>query len=171
MAGYNGYSMSNNAVEAYDNGEMPLSKWKKADIIEAINRYVEENEVNFNVDLLFKLPVKILKTKVLAKSSWHHTSNRYNKTDFYSLDEYYIDQLTDTKINEILEEYKNAKNDEEVTEEKWICEFLEWSGSRKHPKATVLREVGVIKGNWFYRSDGSKKSIRANGFRCIERIN
>lgn len=29
MAGYNGYSMSNNAVAAYENGEKPLSKWKK----------------------------------------------------------------------------------------------------------------------------------------------
>ncbi len=26
MAGYNGWSMSNNAVEAYANGEKPLSK-------------------------------------------------------------------------------------------------------------------------------------------------
>ena len=27
--GYNGYSMSNNAIEAYNNGLMPLSKWGK----------------------------------------------------------------------------------------------------------------------------------------------
>lgn len=26
-AGYYGFSMSNNAVEAYDSGEMPISKW------------------------------------------------------------------------------------------------------------------------------------------------
>ena len=26
MAGYSGFSMSNNAVDAYDNGEKPLSK-------------------------------------------------------------------------------------------------------------------------------------------------
>lgn len=37
MAGYYGYSMSNNAVEAYKSGEKPYSKWKKADIIQAIN--------------------------------------------------------------------------------------------------------------------------------------
>ena len=36
MAGYNGYSMSNNAVSAYDNGEKPLSKWRKSDILEEI---------------------------------------------------------------------------------------------------------------------------------------
>lgn len=37
MAGYNGWSMSNNAVEAYSNGEKPLSKWTKADIFDTIN--------------------------------------------------------------------------------------------------------------------------------------
>ena len=36
MAGYNGFSMSNNAVEAYENGEKPLSKWRKSDILETI---------------------------------------------------------------------------------------------------------------------------------------
>ena len=34
--GYHGYSMSNNAKEAYENGEMPLSKWTKTAIIDAI---------------------------------------------------------------------------------------------------------------------------------------
>jgi len=29
MSGYDGYSMSNNAVDAYENGEKPISKWTK----------------------------------------------------------------------------------------------------------------------------------------------
>lgn len=33
MAGYNGFSMSNNAVAAYEDGEKPLSKWTKANIL------------------------------------------------------------------------------------------------------------------------------------------
>ena len=36
MAGYYGYSMSNNAVSAYEEGEMPLSKWTKQGVIEYI---------------------------------------------------------------------------------------------------------------------------------------
>lgn len=36
MAGYSGWSMSNNAVDAYSNGEKPLSKWTKADIFDTI---------------------------------------------------------------------------------------------------------------------------------------
>jgi len=34
--GYDGYSMSNNTREAYANGEKPLSRWSKADIVDAI---------------------------------------------------------------------------------------------------------------------------------------
>lgn len=34
--GYSGYSMSNNAVAAYEDGEKPLSKWSKSDIILAV---------------------------------------------------------------------------------------------------------------------------------------
>jgi len=33
MAGYKGYSMSNNAVDAYNNGEKPKSKWTKEEIV------------------------------------------------------------------------------------------------------------------------------------------
>ena len=38
MAGYNGWSMSNNAVMAYKDGEKPLSKWTKKDILDAIEK-------------------------------------------------------------------------------------------------------------------------------------
>lgn len=33
MAGYSGWSMSNNAVTAYEDGEKPLSRWTKVDIL------------------------------------------------------------------------------------------------------------------------------------------
>lgn len=57
MAGYFGYSMSNNAVEAYENGSKPFSKWTKADILELIE---DENlELNCSIDKLKKVPVKI----------------------------------------------------------------------------------------------------------------
>jgi hypothetical protein len=45
MAGYNGWSMSNNAVDAYENGEMPLSKWNKEAILDAIE--YEDLELTF----------------------------------------------------------------------------------------------------------------------------
>ena len=171
MAGYNGYSMSNNAVAAYENGEKPLSKWTKADILEGIEKAIRKEELTLNCSMekLKKLNVKLLKEICLTYSSWHHTSNHYNKTEFYSLDYDEIEELTDKKIENILSEYKSEKPIEAV-EERWQCAFLEWSGTRKHPKATEVIEEGVIKGDWFYRADGSKKKTTANGFRFIEKI-
>ena len=54
MAGYSGYSMSNNAVAAYENGEKPLSKWKKADILEAVK--TQEVELKCSPSKLQKHP-------------------------------------------------------------------------------------------------------------------
>ena len=171
MAGYNGFSMSNNAVEAYYNGEKPLSKWTKADIIEAIENAIREEELTLNcsAEKLKKTPVKLLKNLCLSYSSWHHTSNHYNKTDFYSLDINSVEKLTDERIDNEIEESKTEKKTE-PSEEKWKCAFLEWGGTRKHPKATEVIEVGVIKGDWFFRADGTKKKTSANGFRFIERV-
>lgn len=170
MAGYNGYSMSNNAVDAYDSGEKPLSRWRKADILEEIS--ASGIKLRCSIFKLQKLPVGILKKVCLTHSSWHHTSCRYNKTDFYGLDEWNIENLTDEKINELLEEYKSEKKEKEpeTEAEKWKCAFLEWSGSRSHPKATEVVEEGLVKGLWFYRSNGTRKKTSANGFRFIQKL-
>lgn len=171
MAGYNGFNMSNNAVAAYESGEKPLSKWTKADVIEAIEDAIREEELTLicSMQKLKKIPVKILKSVCLYRSSWHHTSNYYNKTIFYSLDVNRIADLTDEQIDRIIENYKEEKPTE-PTEQRWKCAFLEWSGTRKHPKATEVIEEGIVKGDWFIRADGSKKKTSANGFRFIEKI-
>ena len=169
MAGYKGWAMSNNAVAAYENGEKPLSKWTKAAILDAIRK--QEVELKCSREKLRKLPVEVLKETCLIYSSWHHTSSHYNKTDFYSLDIDEIENLTDEKIEKLIAEYKTKKKTEnKLSEEKWKCAFLEWSGSKRHPKATELIEVGVVRGDWFYREDGSKKKTTANGFKFLERV-
>lgn len=169
MAGYNGWSMSNNAVAAYEDGEKPLSKWTKTDIFDEIEN--QEVKLKCSMEKLQKLPAKALKEVCLTYSSWHHTSNHYNRTDFYSLDIDYIENLTDEKIEGLIRDYKaDKKTEDKPLDEKWRCAFLEWSGTRKHPKATEVIEEGIIKGNWFYRKDGSKKKTTANGFRFIEKI-
>ena len=70
MAGYRGYSMSNNAVSAYADGEKPLSKWSKSDVISAIADELGVNES----DIELKYPYRYY----LKKTSWHHTSSKYN---------------------------------------------------------------------------------------------
>lgn len=171
MAGYHGYSMSNNAIAAYWSGEKPISKWTKKEIIDALAEAVSNGEIELKADIIKieKMPVKTLKEACLYRSSWHHTSSRYNRTDFYSLDVEKIEELTNAKIDEIIAD-QNKEKKEEPKEETWKCSFLEWSGTRKHPKATRIEEIGTIRGNWFFRQDGSKKSTHANGFQFIEKI-
>ena len=167
MAGYKGYSMSNNAVNAYENGEKPFSKWTKADIVREIRN--SELEFDFAIEKIKKVPVKVLRSRCLTKTSWHHTSSYYNTTDFYSVDLDFLMEIDNEQIDEWIEIHNKNKN-EEIKEEKWECEFLEWSGTRKHPKATEITEIGVVKGDWFYRQDGTKKKTTANGFRFIKKI-
>lgn len=143
MAGYSGYSMSNNAVAAYENGEKPLSKWKKADILEAVK--TQEVELKCSPSKLQKLPAVLLKEICLCYSSWHHTSSHYNETKFYMLNAEYLETLTDAMVDEIAAEYnKTHAKEKQSVEETWECAFLEWSGTRKHPKATEVVEQGIL---------------------------
>lgn len=91
-AGYDGYSMSNNARAAYDAGMMPLSKWTKSDILNGIREEYNIPEEVYAV--IAKLPLGYLRDKFLETREWHHTSSMYNATDFYQIDADYLD--TDT---------------------------------------------------------------------------
>lgn len=87
MAGYKGYSMSNNAVSAYENGEKPLSRWTKAAIMDALDiecarGYLPQEAL----EAAKKMTAAELKNLVLRRSSWHHTSKMYNRTVFYEVD-------------------------------------------------------------------------------------
>ena len=64
MAGYDGWSMSNNARDAYAYGEMPASRVASATGLTTA-------EVR----------------RLCNPTSWHHTSSKFNRTDFYTLDE------------------------------------------------------------------------------------
>lgn len=169
MAGYNGYSMSNNAVTAYEDGERPFSKWTKAAVIERIEQLIEDCDVELRIDktALFALRAPALKKLVLRKASWHHTSGWYNATDFYDVSIPALETLTEEDLAAAAAR-KPAQAEPE--EERWLCEYLEWSGSRKHPKATACTGEGVIRGNWFHLDDGSKKSVTARGFRKIRKV-
>lgn len=168
-SGYNGYSMSKRATEAYNNGEMPLSKWTKSNIIEAIKTYSADNKVNFSIDLIKKVKLAELKELVLVQSSWHHTSLYINKTDFYSLNEEKLETLTDDDINAIIGTKKT--DSPKVNTFRGDIKFLTWSGSRNHSKATetILKDVNIEKkGSFYYATDDSgkllvKKKIDSNG--------
>ena len=58
MAGYNGFSISNNAVAAYDDGLVPASK-------------------------VPGVPAVLIKAHC-RPTKWHHSSKNYNRTNFYN---------------------------------------------------------------------------------------
>ena len=63
--GYYGYSMSNNAVSAYADGEMPLSKWTKSVLVDTVEA------ANDNIKVA-GLTLSELRAKFLVYSSYHH---------------------------------------------------------------------------------------------------
>ena len=163
MAGYYGFSMSNNAVEAYESGEKPKSKWTKREIIEEIKRQIEEEEVELNVSLsvIEKMPLEALMDLALYESSWHHTSGYFNETSFYSVD---ASEITESDIEDWRLPEKKAQ-----TERRAKAHYTKWSGRGKSRQRTEIEEWGVVKGNWFYSDNGGKKKyIHGNWFEILE---
>lgn len=111
MAGYNGYSMSNNAREAYSNGEMPKSKWNKTNIIDMLETELDENAEE-KIELLKELDGTSLKDYCLERTSWHHTSKYYNETDFYSINVDKIEELDVETLREDINRLKKYKQQE-----------------------------------------------------------
>lgn len=175
MAGYYGCKMSNNALQAYRDGEMPISKWDKATIMAEIRREASVGSLPLqcSMDNLGKLPEKALKELCLKCSSWHHTGMYYRKTKFYSLDAGRIGELTDKELAETASKHRQEQENKQgqgLREEKWKCSYLEWSGGRRNRKAKRVVRTGTVKGQWFILPDGKRKKTTGTGFEFIEKI-
>ncbi len=165
MAGYSGFSMSNNAVAAYSKGEKPLSKWTKVEILDGLVEVCSEDKTLTFWSMVKTLSLSQLKKHCLSNSSWHHSSKFFNKIDFYTP----ID-LADVDI-EMFECWKNVKSEDMANikhPDKLVrnCQYIIWSGSRNHPKANIKTAQCEVIGNWAITPDG-RKSIMANGFKFI----
>lgn len=103
-SGYIGHSMSRRAAEAYEDGEMPKSKWSKKAMVAAIQSYCDEFDMLFDPDVLKGMRKDEVFEQFFHKSSWHHTSKFFNETDFYKLDEDAVSgsfrPMTDTEVAE-----------------------------------------------------------------------
>ena len=159
-SGYFRYSMSNRAAEAYENGEKPLSKWTKKAIIEQIEEYIKDSSISCPIEDLKKVPALVLKNLVLKRSSWHHTSYYANATDFYSVDQDKLSDLTKEDIEAALAAAKQSVV--QINSYRGSINYLVWSGSRKHPKAKrcTLENVNIEeKGAFYIVTDDSGKEI------------
>ena len=155
--GYDGMRMSINAENAYEGGEKPLSKWTKELILDAINKIENKNYSgyfdNWTKDQLFKL---------LYRSSWHHTSGAYNKTDFYTIDEDEVDKYfsTKTKPNVVTQKQPKAEIEPEFCHGKYRqVEYHPYSLHNKYIETWVDFKNAHIKGNWVILNDGHKKAL------------
>jgi hypothetical protein len=105
--GYIGKKMSVNAYDAYINGEMPLSKWTKGVILDALS---EISDVDFG-----KLTKKELE-RFLIQKSYHHTGALYNVTLFYKINEEFVKDFTAEDIEKTIS--KRAKRVKKSDEQK-----------------------------------------------------
>ena len=115
MAGYHGFSESNNALAAKENDVVPAS-------------YIKQ------------VPAKLIKD-FLPRDEWHHSSKFYNKVNFYSRsrvlavfgliqsDEYDADPRA---IKALADFKKTKKSPVELNDCR--VKWLEWYGSKKRPK-------------------------------------
>ena len=169
--GYDGFSMSNNARMAYNSGEMPLSKWRKSDILTAIEECLDDACVD-NKDeiivLLNKYNLNTLKGHFLEYKAWHHTSSYYNETEFYGINEMAMDDciqdIDETKVRlDELEKYylENKKPKKTYSDDLRYVEVIygEWVGTRKHPKLEYYSSYAIIKGPWVYLRNGKRKKL------------
>jgi hypothetical protein len=146
MSGYRqDFSRSNNAHQAELDGRLPATKVAKA----------------------LRLPVKFIQSNCAfaCGGEYHHTSKFFNATLYYDTAEiqrwingesYLVEELGG--FVEVFTEWRKQEN--EVRERRWrpvthdgttVC-WLEWGGTRRHPRATKRRAEGctvVDKGNPF----------------------
>lgn len=84
--GYLSSSMSVRAAEAYEQGEMPISRWTKTAIIHAVKDYCFDFDLAYDPDIEKKTKAELAK-EFLEYKSWHHSSRTAREVEFFGLNE------------------------------------------------------------------------------------
>lgn len=122
MTGYNGYSMSNNAVSAYENGLRPASK-------------------------IAGIPA-VLIAKFMPVGEWHHTSKTFNRTRFYNPNHvrivFGLDPAADgwEPSPEAVNALACARDLFPTLHLRQTVTWIEWAGSFKNAKPVHRHESG-----------------------------
>ena len=116
QAGYCGASMSERAVQAYNDGEKPKSKWTKTAMLREIEEYCEDFDLGFKPEIKKMKKEEIFNT-FFCESSWHHTSKFANITYFYALSDdamySFFRELTEDEVRQKERERATARALEE----------------------------------------------------------
>lgn len=129
-SGYSGWSMSLNAVAAYEDGEKPKSKWTKKAMLEALAAYAHEYDLLYIEDLS-KLKKAELFERFFTLTSWHHTGKYCNETDFYGIDEDAVAEVSrEMSAEEIGRRDSEAERAAEEAERQRLAELAEWQTAK-----------------------------------------
>jgi len=140
MAGYaDDFSKSNSAIAAENAGLMTAS---------AVARLIGHGATAAGVKA------------VLEPGEWHHTSKMYNCTDYFDLDTAQEESAEEGR--DLIAEITAASKPAPAVRYRADVEWLEWSGSRKHPRAMECSAENIEveeKGDWyiFHFADGTTK--------------
>lgn len=164
MAGYaDDWSMSNNAINAYDRGLRPRSKWSKADILNAL-------PANARAYLqLDGYPLEFLREYFLVAEEWHHTSKLYNKTEFFrpGIDDWIDDTPEDVQdlYRVWLQRQQKAQAAKTAAPRKARVTYTHWIDKRTHRTVT---EYALVRGSWIYTQSGLRKRSDGTNIRIDE---
>lgn len=154
MAGYSGWSMSNNAIQAYENGLMPLSKITK-DVLTGVG-------ITESVAFIRWL----CKKEHLQPSEWHHTSSKFNATDFFDPEEIAtsLAEMGADRLEALRKAYRTSRRGDERNDNlRWAHvvwdEWLVGGGWRVHGRSRFeeFDADGIIVGRLFVHPAGVKR--------------
>jgi hypothetical protein len=128
VAGYSNYSMSNNALDAYQRGLVPASKIKG-------------------------VPGDLIRAHCTCEE-WHHSSKAFNIVEFYDpavvRATFGLEALDGYDANpRAVAALAQRKTSKAVTHSNCTVRWLEWSGSFANPKCTQRESAGctvTVKG-------------------------
>lgn len=133
--GYISNKMSVNASLAYDNDEMPISKWTKKAIIE----FLSEERPDL-VEKAQQQPHYILIT-FLTNTSIHHTGALFNQTRFWSFQTDWFANADQAEFDKIIEARK-ARNSKTIAEQ---TELKRQKEARQLMRTTRERQEKLFK--------------------------
>lgn len=164
MAGYaDDWSMSNNAIDAYDRGLRPRSKWSKADILDALptdaRTYLQLDEY----------PLEFLREYFLEVEEWHHTSKHYNRTDFCRPSIAHWSTSTTEDVQNLyivwLQRQQKVQAAKTAAPRKVRVTYTHWIDKRTHKTVT---EYALVRGSWIYTQSGLRKRADGTNIRVDE---
>ena len=152
MSGYDGFSKSNNALDAENRGLSTAY---------AVAKHIGHGATAAGVKA------------VLKPSEWHHTSKMYNETDYFDF-EVDVEEAAGEGRDLAAEIIEVSKIKPQIYRADVV--YLEWTGSRKHPRSAKIEYKNIEveeNGDWyiFHLPTGKikRKGILSTGT-CVEKI-